>query len=160
MVTTEIERIEVKRAAHPAKELKLLEVFVGKWNVEGENISTTPEAPHRRISGEQSYEWLPGGFFLVSGWDRRFENTSHRGLGVISFDATKNTFALCNYDNLGFARKYVMQVEGNIWKFIGEKKRGYIEFSNNGKNFRELWESSEDGNHWKALCSLKGTKVI
>ncbi|HET8964550.1 MAG TPA: hypothetical protein VFM99_11660 [Chitinophagales bacterium] len=47
----------------PSEELKKLQVFVGKWIVEGQTLSAEPISPNTEVAGVQTYDWLPGNFF-------------------------------------------------------------------------------------------------
>ncbi len=56
-----------KPTASPAH--KVLEVFVGKWRFRGQSFAAGQKPEDPRASavawhGEDSWEWLPGGFFL------------------------------------------------------------------------------------------------
>ena len=46
-------------------EHELLNVFLGRWKVEGQNKEAAGVAPNMPVVGEESYEWLPGRFFVV-----------------------------------------------------------------------------------------------
>lgn len=53
----------------PTAAHKLLEVFVGRWRVEGQSFAEgqrpgDPRASAVAWNGEDSWEWLPGGSFL------------------------------------------------------------------------------------------------
>jgi hypothetical protein len=56
---------------HPSQEvpkpdpaLSRLNVFVGKWVTEG-LIMESPAGPTATLKAVDTYEWLPGGFFLI-----------------------------------------------------------------------------------------------
>jgi hypothetical protein len=59
-----------QQPVNPDPALKHLELFVGKWNTQGE-IKASPYGPAGKIIGTDTYEWLPGGFFLVHRVDVR-----------------------------------------------------------------------------------------
>jgi hypothetical protein len=84
----------------PSTEIQRLQIFVGKWNTEGETHASV-DAPAVKVafvdtdewlsygsgqsrenpydssvrwSAEESYEWLPGGFFLVNNFNAPIGN--------------------------------------------------------------------------------------
>lgn len=142
----------------PSEELKKLQVFAGKWLVEGQNLSGAPIAPNTEIAGVQTYDWLPGNFFLVGKWDRQFDVAEHIGIGMFGYDQEKQEFFLTNYDNLGFVRKYDVFSYRHIWKFTGTRERATIIFSPDGQTYIEDWEILNNYN-WQPLCTLKSKKI-
>jgi hypothetical protein len=142
----------------PFEELKKLEVFAGKWLVEGQNLSGAPISPNSDIAGVQTYDWLPGNFFLVGKWDRQFNDAEHIGIGMFGFDIEKQELFLTNYDNFGTVSKYEVFSYRHIWKLTGEKERATIIFSADGQTFIEDWEIRNNYN-WQPLCSLKSKKI-
>lgn len=147
------------KSPEPVEELKKLQPFVGKWIVEGQNLSGAPVAPNTEVAGVQTYEWLPGNFFLVEKWDRQFDNSEHIGIGMFGYDLAKHEFYLTNYDNRGFARTYDVDSYRHIWKFSGLKERATIIFSSDDQTFIEDWEILNDNFVWQPLCTLKSTKI-
>jgi hypothetical protein len=131
-----------------------LEVFVGTWRVNGQNHD--PVAP---MTGEDSYEWLPGGFFLVNRWDRRIGNTQHTGLGVMGYDPASGTYRDNAFDNLGYVRMYRLSVAGRVWTFTGPYERATYRFSDAGGTIAVQWERSRDGRHWTPLCDITLTRI-
>ncbi|MFI7544662.1 DUF1579 family protein [Actinoplanes sp. NPDC049599] len=52
----------------PAPELKQLDYLVGTWKLSG-MTEEGPMGPPAQMSGTETFEWLPGGFFLVHHWE-------------------------------------------------------------------------------------------
>lgn len=143
----------------PSKQLHKLQVFIGKWQIEGENLDGAPIEVNSTITGETTYEWLPGKFFVINMWDNEFSESAHKGIGVIGFDPTLKVLTANNYDNMGFARIYEITSEQNIWKFTGDHERGLLEFASDGNSFVENWEILDMDSIWQPLCILKATKI-
>jgi hypothetical protein len=113
------------------------------------------------VSGEERYEWMPGNFFLVSHFDRHFsDGTRHTGMGVFKYDATTRAYSLHAFDNLGFARRYAVTVDGNRWKYAGDHERAEIVFGADGRSMQITWEIAKDGSAWRPLCDLTATKTM
>jgi hypothetical protein len=137
-----------------------LDAFVGTWRVTGENKAGAGKAANTKVTGEETYEWMPGGFFLVNHWDRRFENGQHTGTGYLGYDAQVDQYSVHAFDNLGFMRAYEAVPRGkNRWTYSGKKERADISFSNDGNTMTIHWEVTPDGAEWIPLCDLTGSKV-
>ena len=146
-----------KRVVGP--EHRRLDVFVGRWRVEGRNAPQAPGSPGTSVLGEESYEWLPGGFFLMNRWNRRFSDGGiHQGTGIIGHEPGGETYTNQAFDNLGYARNYALSNNGRTWSFAGKWERATVTFSDDGRHLQTRWEISKDGNIWQPLCDLASTK--
>jgi hypothetical protein len=135
-----------------------LGAFAGSWNVSGRNLGGAPTAADSKVTGEERYEWMPGNFFLVSHFDRQFtDGGRHTGMGVFKYDTTNDAYSLHAFDNLGYARKYAVSVEGDQWKYYGDRERAEIRFTDDGRTMHIYWEIAKDGT-WHPLCELTATK--
>jgi hypothetical protein len=144
---------ETKKPARGAAH-EQLDVFVGRWKTQGQSYG--PDAP---MVGDESYEWLPGEFFLAVRFDRRVGDGEHRGLGVMGYDESRQVHFATMYDNLGFARTSDLRVRGRVWTFDGPWERANYAFSEDGRTITIHWERTFDGANWQPLCDLKATKV-
>jgi hypothetical protein len=136
-----------------------LEPFVGKWHTEGQNKAAAPGAANTPVTGEESYEWLPGGFFLVNRWDRRFGGAEHKGIGIVAFDAATGEYSTRAFDNLGYAREYKTTLRDRTMALTGKWERATLAVSADGQTMTIHWERSEDGEHWLPLCDLVATRA-
>jgi hypothetical protein len=142
----------------PSRDHAALAMFVGRWRVEGHNAATALNAPSGVVTGEEIYEWLAGGFFVVGRWSRRFGGDAHIGSSVLGHEPDSDAYFAHHYDNLGYAREYVVSVHDRVWTFTGRYERATIEFSRDGESFHEVWERSNDGVTWQPLCELGGRR--
>ena len=118
------------------------------------------DAPNAAVTGEESYVFLPGGFFLLGHWDRRFSNGGrHIGLSTIRYDAAARTYFASNVDNLGFARTYRVTPSDDVWSFTGDWERAAIRFADDGRLMTIDWEVTKDRSTWLPLCHLEATKA-
>jgi hypothetical protein len=134
-----------------------LEAFVGNWKIEGRNGEGAGRAANTRVTGHESYEWLPGRFFLVYRWDRQFGDTQHTGIAIIAYDESRNAYTARFFDNLGYARIYDATVRDRVLTLTGAQERASISVS--GGIMMTHWERTSDGVHWRPLCDLTGTNV-
>jgi hypothetical protein len=138
-------------------EHRLLDVFVGQWRVSG---TSAPGGPGSEVAGGESYEWLPGGFFLMNRWQRDFgAGNEHVGTGILGHLPEAPLFFAQSFDNLGYERRYDVSVEGRVWSYVGPWERARIEFAEDHQSFTARWELSKDGESWSPLCDLKMTKL-
>lgn len=146
-----------KRAAR-GPEHELLIRLVGRWTITGRNGAEAPSAPNAPIAGEESYEWLPGEFFVLGRWDRRIGDGRHVGVSMLGRAVDASRYEAHNFDNLGYARRYVLSASGSTLTFSGEWERATYEIAEDGRSFRARWEISKDGSTWGSLCELRGER--
>jgi hypothetical protein len=144
-------------SSQPAEEHARLGDFAGRWQLEGHNFDG--DRPGPTVSGEASFEWLPGNFFLFGREETRFANQVHVTLMVFSYQADTQDYRAHFFDNYGFSRVYAGEVEGRSWRFSGRLERVRIEVSTDGRTLRHSWERTEDGSSWVPLCDLTSRRV-
>src|SRR5690606_31831949 len=119
--------------------LQQLDKFVGQWNTTGEILatSTTPEI---KISGRDTYEWLPGEHFLLHKADVMIGDDHNQTFEIIGFDAVKKIYTMQHYNNKGHTGFMSATVINNRWVFQGDTLRFKGGFTNNDKIFSGIWE--------------------
>jgi hypothetical protein len=80
----------------PDAALRLLDRFVGTWNMEGHLVGSDDIT----IRGQTTYRWLPGGFFLEQHVTMDFMGMEIDSLELIGYDAETGTFPSTVYSNL------------------------------------------------------------
>jgi Protein of unknown function (DUF1579) len=147
----------------PSAEHQLLNVFVGKWHLEGLSYGSgqSYENPHDssvRWIGEESYEWLPGGFFLICHFNAQIGDAAINGMEIIGYDAASQTYPSYLFDNYG--RIYLGQriVSDGVWIYTVEDYRTTYVLSNDGNTMTTHWDWLS-GTDWLSLVELKGTKL-
>ena len=152
-------RVSPEPAPVITEEHRRLEPFVGTWTVVGENKEGAPDAPNTKVTGEETFTWLPGRFVLLGQWDHRFENGRHIGLNVIRYDQSTGEYSSYNVDNLGFARTYRVTRDDRVWSFSGDWERATMRFDDDNRTLTIDWEVTKDGSTWLPLCHLDATKT-
>lgn len=137
----------------PGPHQQQLAAFLGAWKLTGTLAGS--DAP---VVGRQVYELLPGNFFIAGHWDRKFGDVHHIGTSILGYQPDTRTLFAHNFDNLGYARKYVLSLSERTWKFSGQFERATIEFAADGNSFTEVWHRSKDGKTWTPLCNLEGRR--
>jgi hypothetical protein len=73
--------IQAEQPSTPNPALKALEVMVGRWGLKGRDFTTNEE-----ISGQSTFEWMEGGFFLVHRFNLRYAGRRFTGIEYIWYD--------------------------------------------------------------------------
>ena len=136
-----------------AIEHKQLSKFVGHWNTEGK-ISATDTTPEVKILGTDTYEWLPGKFFLLHKVDVFVGDDKNETLEIIGFDKLLEKYTMRHYDNKGNSGLMTATCDEGVWTFIGETLKFTGGFKKGGNEFSGIWEQS-DGKNWSHFMDIK-----
>jgi hypothetical protein len=142
----------------PSNHLQKLSVFEGSWIIEGKNSKAAPDGSDQPVNGLDHYEWLDGNFFMINRWKHLFESGGHNGINILGFDEQEQKLFTRGFDNFGFDRKYLLEIDGRKCRFIGDKERAERIFSEDGRSYMERWELKTETGEWKELCIMNGTK--
>lgn len=96
-----------------------LEVFVGKWRTAGQSFAEGQRIDDPRASAvpwtsEESYEWLPGEYFLLHSWDAMVGTYPFKGTEIIGFDESKGGYFSHLFDNAGNHGEYRGEVDSGV----------------------------------------------
>jgi hypothetical protein len=101
---------ETPALPQPDPELKRLDRLVGRWSMEGHLVGSD----EMNITGETTFRWLPGGFFLEQHVKLNFIGMEIDSLELIGYDPETKTFPSTVYSNLSPAPlPYRWNVEGD-----------------------------------------------
>jgi hypothetical protein len=142
--------------AQPTAAHKLMGVFAGRWRTEGQTVATK-DAPSMKIAGTDTYEWLPGEFFMIHHVDVRMGPDEAKTLEVIGYDVATNTYRTTFFDNLGNTGSYQATVDHDVWTFQGVADRATLTIRDN--TMKAHWERSDDGVHWQDWMHITLTRV-
>ena len=147
----------------PSPELQLLNIFVGKWHIEGLSYGAgqTKENPYDspvRWAGEETYEWLPGGFFLICHRQGQIGDAVINAIETIGYDAANQTYPSQVFDNYGRIHLGQRSVHDGVWLYTGIEYRTTYEFSNDGNTIAIHWEWL-CGEDWFVLIDMKSVRV-
>ena len=102
---------EKDEVTQPNPALKRLDVLIGTWNLTGRTLDSDQD----NITGWNTFEWLPGGFFMKSTGEINFKGVLIQSLEIIGYDPKNDTFPSSIYSNMdGKALPYDWNVEGSI----------------------------------------------
>jgi Protein of unknown function (DUF1579) len=94
----------------PDPALKRLEFFVGTWSMKGRTLDSDED----NVSGQTTFEWLPGGFFLQQRVELDFAGYEIKGLEIIGYDPATGKYPSTVYSSMvGMPLPYEYEIEGN-----------------------------------------------
>jgi hypothetical protein len=148
----------------PGPEQKRLEVFLGKWNVDGQ-AQASPYGPAGKLTSVDTWAWMPGGFFMTHHWDSKQGGVEIRGMEVLGYDGRSKVYTSRFFDNFGNSGPWKGTVQGNAWTWTGDTEVA-------GKPLKERCttvvagadaltskcEYSTDGAKWLPNVELKYTR--
>ena len=140
-------------------EYEKLNNFVGHWKTEGKIAATNAKA-ETKVAGTDTYQWLPGGFFLLHKVDVHIGDDHNQTLEVIGYDRQNHSYILRHFDNKGNSGLMVGSCVGDDWTFQGENLRFSGGFKKDYKEFSGTWEQSSDKKSWASFMELRLTKVL
>jgi len=124
----------------PDPALKRLEKLVGTWSIKGRTLDSKED----NISGQTTFEWLPGGFFLQQRIEMNFMGMKIHSLELIGYDPSSQAFSSSVYSNMwGSAIPYQWDLQDNILKISMEGAKFRGTFSEDGNTFSGGWRPDE-----------------
>jgi hypothetical protein len=100
-------------------ELERLNPFVGVWDTEGEMKPGSQETP-AGFKAIDTYEWLPGGHFLIHRFDADMPDGKIQGIEVIGYSQESNSYSMHSFDSSGKVSIMQARVEKDTWTFVSE----------------------------------------
>ena len=131
----------------PDPQLKRLEILVGTWEIK----VIHPEIPGT-IQGWATYEWFPGGKFLL---ERTGMNNPvfPAGLMMIGYDEATGDYMQHYFDSRGVMRDYHLSLQDKIltiWRDNpGFSQRFTGKISEDGNTITIRLEKSRDNTNWE-----------
>jgi Protein of unknown function (DUF1579) len=143
----------------PSAAHQRLELFVGKWNIEGETYASA-DVPAVKVTGVETYEWMSGEFFLVRRADEHIGNEELNTLEFIGYDPSSQTYTCHSFDSRGNSDLFQANFHDPIWKIEGKSSRFTGMFATSGHTLTGTWEQSSDGVNWLPWMDVKLTKIL
>jgi hypothetical protein len=137
----------------PGPEHELLNDFAGKWKTTGVIIPVNGN-PEVFVHGYDSYEWWPGGFFLLHRVDVFVGTDRNETIEIISYDSSTNSYRMQFFDNKGTQGLMTARFDNDIWRYQGETLRFKGGFNENKTVFSGTWEQS-DGRNWCQFMDIR-----
>jgi hypothetical protein len=153
------EQVTVQGQHVSGPEHRRLAPFIGKWNTEG-TIQANPSSPAVKFHAVDTYEWLPGGYFVLHRWDAHMPDGRTQGVEILGFDAARGTYVAHSYDSAGNTDVMNATVADDTWTFEGKSLRFRGSFHDRGKSLIGVWDRrTAEGAGWEHLMDVKLSKV-
>ncbi len=144
-----------------------LHTIAGLWETSG-HVIDEPEIP---IAGTDTYEVLPGGYFLVHHVDVTVGNKPVRAIEIIGEpDPVSGGFLARSFDDDGNTELMRVTIDDDgIFHFTGgaevasaaqptapstARVRSTLTIAEDGQSMIALWERSEDGTNWQRWMDI------
>ncbi|RFS17719.1 DUF1579 family protein [Emticicia sp. C21] len=131
-----------------------LDKFVGKWNTQGLVLPTNTSAGIE-VKGSDTYEWLPGGYFLLHKVDVSIGDDKVQTFEVIGLDKDANHYTMQHYDNKGNSGSMTATLADDLWIFKGESLLFKGRFSEEDTVFSGVWEQLNKEKVWTPYMNIK-----
>ncbi len=156
--TTKTQTAEAVRV--PASKLKALDVLVGHWKTEWwarENPNDKPV----KTTGTDTYEWLPGKFFMVHRVEARMDYGLYTVLEIIgAYDHEIDSYPMRSFDSQGNEQVMTARVDDNgVWTFADTRMRATLKVAPDGRTMSAHWERTTDGKNWSHWMDMQFTKT-
>lgn len=135
-------------------EVEALEKFVGVWNTTG-TLLATKDAPALKLVATDTYEWLPGGYFLLHRVDARIGEQVSRSIEIVGWDAERGTLMSRSYDDQGASDEFVCVLDGRRWMIVGESMRFDGAFSEGERRLSGTWELRGPDGQWSPWMDIE-----
>jgi Protein of unknown function (DUF1579) len=160
-------------APAPSPPTRRLGALVGRWRSEG-HVVGDPPVP---ITGTDTYEWLPGGFFLLHHVDVLIGQQQVQAIELIGgYDPATDSYTARAYDDQGNVTVMGARVdEQGVWRFTGGGDvaavarpasadaggavRSTLTVSPDRSGMTARWERSDDGASWQPWMDMTFTRM-
>ena len=147
----------IQQPPGPNSALKRLEILVGTWTITGE-VKDASGLVIAQLKAVDTYEWLPGGFFLLHRWDARVGDDESIGIEIIGYDPSSQTYSTYSFDNHGNFLTYRAALHEKVWKVQGKTERFAGRFSGDAKTLTGTWEKLGSDSTWVPWMDVTLTK--
>ena len=150
----------------PGPEHKRLDVFSGKWKMEGQQYES-PFGPAAELTAVETYVWLPGELFLIHRFEGRMDDQQMACIEIIGYDPSSQSYPFHSFYNDGKTNVWQVRERAGTWTLTGDwqtsgksqQVRCTIVFSDAGNTRTGKWERSSDGSKWETFWDVKATKA-
>jgi Protein of unknown function (DUF1579) len=146
--------------------------IAGRWQTSG-HVIDEPETP---VAGTDTYEVLPGGYFLVHHVDVTVGEHPVRAIEIIGEpDAVSGGFLSRSFDSDGNAELMRVTIDDNgVFHFTGgaevasaaqptdaptARVRSTLTIAEDGQSMTALWARSEDGTNWQPWMDISFRRI-
>ncbi|MBD8498619.1 DUF1579 family protein [Paenibacillus arenosi] len=150
---------DLEKISKPNFFLTNLNVFVGKWRTEG-IVKDRTSGSTIRLRATDTYEWLPGGFFLIHHVDGHIGVAEVKAIEIIGFDEASQMYFTHSFDNQGSRGNYQANLLDAVWTITGTSERFSGIFSDNFNTLSGRWELLNESSEWEHWMDITLTRIV
>ena len=146
----------------PGPEHKKLEVFVGKWTVEGE-VKANQFMPASKAVSTETCTLGPGGFYV----ECRNESQSGTRLAILGYDSHAKVYTSYYASSVGLVGTGTGTVNGNTWtwmvddRFAGDAVKGRTTITmSSPTQYTFKYEMADEKGGYTTIVEGKATKDV
>lgn len=138
-------------AANPMRKLAFL---VGTWETTG-SIRATGAAPAQTLRATDTYEWMPGEFFLIHHADAMMGGQRSRVMEVFGYDPAMKSFVSRSFDDQGKSEGFIIALKGRHWTIRGDHARFDGEIGKDFSSIEGTWELRGGDGGWAPWIDIR-----
>lgn len=144
-----------------------LELFVGDWATEGEQLESTMGRSDR-IAAREHFEWLIGGKFLVHRFEGMLGTSPIACVEMIEHDASPPGHRVHTFYSDGHVQTWLLAPRYGEWIITADwqladgskrKVRSISRFDDAATTRTAVWESSRDGRDWEPFWRVTSRRI-
>jgi hypothetical protein len=138
-----------------------LDAFVGQWKKEG-RAHDGPFGPAAQIQAMETFEWLPGGAFLIHRLEGRVGDQKIACIEIIGHEPSHDDCAAHTFYSDGRHTVWRVRERDGVWTWTTAgplQVRCTSVFGNGGNAMTGTWEYSSDGSIWHVFWDTTLLKV-
>jgi hypothetical protein len=148
----------------PGPEHKKLDMFVGKWTLDGD-MKPGEMGSGGKVTENENCEWMEGGFFLVCHTDYKTTMGNGSGISIMGYSADDKSYSYREFNSWGEFVYSKGSLDGDTWTWINDQKEGNMvkgRFTmkvTSPASYNFSYEASPDGTKWTMVMDGKATKA-
>lgn len=138
--------LDLQQPPTPDAALRRFDRYIGTWELTGRTLDSDVD----NVKGRTTFEYLPGGFFVVQRFEADFMSYHIQSLEVIGYDPATGNFPSTVYASMaGTPLPYVWEVEGDDLKITTDML---------GATFHGKWndDGTEFSGGWRPMPGREG----
>ena len=132
--------------------LQKLDAFVGNWITSGQVLSAQNAT---LVKGMDSYEWLPGGYFLFHRVDVMMGVEREQSIEIIGYDESRNVYPMHFYDSHGISGTMEATENDGTWTFQSDHLRFMRSFSEWANILTGTWYQGSINDSWLPWLEIR-----
>jgi hypothetical protein len=151
-------------APKPGPELKKLDVFAGRWALDGK-MKTGTMGPGGPMTENETCEWMDGHFYLLCHSDYKSSMGNGVSLSVMGYSPDDKAYTYREFNSFGQFDDARGTLDGDTWTWTDDEKMGGMTVKGrftmkmtSSTSYDFSFEMSQDGTKWSTVMDGKASK--